>query len=135
MAVYQNDTGKRDYLTLSFYEGIQRNRRFEKLYPEKINDKNLLFEIKPFDKFLLCEHPDEIDPNNPEDIQARLYYVIKFTGANIYLGQAHVATIKADYDKKPIKVFSTFNTLKGIKVKVNILGQITWRSDLGAIKA
>lgn len=135
MAVYENETGKRDYLTLSFYEGVQRQHRREKLYPEKVGDKQLLFEIKPYDKFLWCEHPDEIDFNNPDDIQSRLYHVIKFTGSSIYLGQSIVANIKADYDNKPIKIKSSFNTLKGIKIKLDALGRIVWRSDGGPIQA
>lgn len=135
MTVYQNEVGKRDYLTLSFYEGIQRQHRSEKLYPEKMGDKNLLFEVKPFDKFLWCEHPDELDINNLEELQTRLYHVIKFTGANIYLGQSFIANVKADYDKKPIKIFSTYNSLKAIKIKLDILGRIVWRSDQGPIQA
>lgn len=135
MVVYQNETGKRDYLTLSFYEGIQRQRRSEKLFPEKVGDKRFVFDIKPFDKFLVCEHPDEIDFNNAEDIQSRLYHVIKFTGPNIYLGQSFVANVKADYDKKPIKIFSTFNSLSAIKIKLDILGRVVWRSDTGSIQA
>lgn len=135
MVVYQNEAGKRDYLTLSFYEGIQRLRRSEKLYPEKIADKQILFDVKPFDKFLWCDHPDEIDFNNAEDIQSRLYHIIKFTGANIYFGQSHVANIKADYDKKPIKITASYNTMKAIKIKLDILGRVVWRSDLGSIQA
>ena len=135
MAVYQNEAGKRDYLSLSFYEGIQRCRKGEKLYPEKVGDKKLLFDVKPYDKFLWCDHPDEIDFNNGEDVQNRLYYVIKFSGANLYLGQSHVANIKADYDSKPIKIKCSYNTLKAIKVKLDLIGRIVWQNDPDAIKA
>lgn len=135
MAVYENESGKRDYLTLSFYEAIQRNRKNEMLYPKRMEDKDLLFEIKPYDNFLWYEHPDEIDLDNHEEVQSRLYYVIKFTGPNIYFGQSHVANIKADYDKRPIKIKSSFNAARVVKIKLDLLGKIVWRSDIGDIKA
>lgn len=124
MAIYENELGKRDYLTISFYEGVQKKRREEKLYPKMINDKRLLFSIKPFDKFIWCDNPEEIDFNDQQDIQSRLYHVIKFTGSSIYLGKSFVANIKADYDNKPIKIKCSFNTLSAIKIKLNILGKI-----------
>jgi hypothetical protein len=40
------------------------------------------------------------------------------------LGKTNVSNIKADYDKPPIKVFCGSNTIKAIKVKLDILGNI-----------
>jgi hypothetical protein len=125
MAIYEKPSGKRDYLTISFYEGLQRKRRGENLYPSVIGDARLKFSIKPYDKFIWCEHPDDLDWNDLEDLQKRLYHLIKFTGNRIYLGQSHVANIKADYDNKPIKILCTHSTLTAVKVKLDLLGRIT----------
>lgn len=124
MAIYEKPSGKRDYLTISFYEGLQRRRRSEHIFPASIGDAQLKFTLKPYDKFILCEHPDDVDWNDFEDLQRRLYYVIKFTGNSIYLGQAHIANIKANYDKKPIKIQCNSNTISALKVNLDILGRL-----------
>jgi len=135
MAIYENETGLRKFISLSFYEAMQRRRNQEILYPATQGDYRLKFTIKPYDKFIWCEHPDQVDWDDNEDLQQRLYYVIKFTGSSIYLGQAHVANVKADYDKKPIKIYCTYNTMRAVKVRQDIQGRIIWRSDSGMIKA
>jgi hypothetical protein len=135
MVVYQDEGGHRAFETVSFYQGVLKKKNKELLYPSTVGDKKILFDIKPFDKFLWCEHADELNFEEPEDIQKRLYHVIKFTGNSIYLGQSHVANVKADYDKKPIKIFCTHSSIKAIKIKLDILGRIVWRSDQGYIQA
>lgn len=129
MVIYEGENGKRDYKTISYYEAVQSSRNQLPIYSPELNGKKLLFTLSPYDKLLWCEHPDEIDFENYEELQSRLYYVMKFTGPSIYLGQAHLANIKANYDKRPVKIFCTYNTLRGIKVKLDLLGKIVWRSD------
>ncbi len=135
MAIYENEIGKRDYLTISFFDGIEQTRKNNKIYPSKIGDKSLLFELKHYDKFLWCNHIDELDFNDPSDIQFRLYHVLAFTGSSIYLGQSHLARIETTKDLKPLKIKCGISTLKAIKIKLDLLGRIVWRSDVGSIKA
>ena len=92
----------------------------------------MLYTVSAFDKFIVYkDHPDEIDWTNEEDLNHRLYHVIKFTGNSIYLGKSIFGNIKADYDKPPIKYILSTNTLKAVKVKLDRCGHINWRSGEG----
>ena len=86
------------------------------------------------DKFIIFyENADEINWSDKEELNNRLYHVIKFTLNKIYLGKSNVANIKADKDLMPIKLACNSNTIKAVKVKLDILGNIIWRSDIGHI--
>lgn len=105
------------------------------MYPKELNGKKLIFSLTHFDKFILYnEHPDEVDWTNQENLNNKLYHVIKFTGNNVYLGKSILSKIQADKDKMPIKQYSNSNTIKAVKIKLNLLGEIYWRSDIGLIK-
>lgn len=135
LVIYEGENGKRDYLSLSFYNAIKNKKELDQLYPPEINGKKILFCLTHYDKFLIyTEHSDEIDWNNFEDLNGRIYHVIKFTNNNIYLGKSILSRIQADKDKMPLKLQCNSNTIKAIKVKLNLLGEIYWRSDIGLIK-
>ncbi|MBK7880801.1 MAG: type II CRISPR RNA-guided endonuclease Cas9 [Saprospiraceae bacterium] len=133
LAIYEDPVnGKRDYESVTFYEGVQRKLNGENIYPASKNGKKLLYTVSAFDKFIVYkDHPDEIDWTNEEDLNHRLYHVIKFTGNSIYLGKSIFGNIKADYDKPPIKYILSTNTLKAVKVKLDRCGHINWRSGEG----
>lgn len=135
LVIYEGENGKRDYLSLSFYNAIINKKESGKLYPSELNGKKIIYSLTHYDKFILYhEHPEEINWYNKEELNNKLYHVIKFTDNNINFGKSILAKIQADKDKMPIKKFSNSNTVKAIKVKLNLLGEIIWRSDIGVLK-
>ncbi len=133
LAIYQGENGKRDYIPLNFYDAVQLKKSNRQVIPLEYKNKKLLFTLTTLDKILLCEHPDELDFTNFEDIQSRLYHVIKYVDNSIFLGHSIVSKIDANVDKPPIKIKLSTNTLKGIKVKLDLLGKIIWTSHHGKI--
>lgn len=133
LAIYEGEAGRRDFIPRNFFTAINMKKEKQVIIPREFNGKKLLFTLRALDKILLCNHADEIDFSNFEDIQNRLYHVIKFTGNSIYLAQSYVSNVKADYDKPPIKIQVNTNTLKAVKVKLNSLGKIIWTSFHGSI--
>lgn len=135
LCIYGSHSGKRDYKSVSFYEASQNSLNKNLIYPKQLGDKALMFTITHYDKFILYNnHPEEIDWTNKERLNDSLYHLIKFSGNNIFLGKSIFSKILADKDKFPIKLQCNTNTLKAVKVKLNILGDIIWSSDIGAIE-
>ncbi len=134
LVIYQDDKGKRDYLSITFFDALRNRKATGSIYPAEHHGKKLLYSLTHYDKFILYkDHPEEIDWNKPQELNERLYHVIKFTGNSIYLGRSILSKIQADKDKMPIKYFSNTNTIKAVKVKLDLLGRICWRSDVGPI--
>lgn len=131
LVIYESASGKRDYINLSFFEAIKNKKESGRLYPELMEDKQMKFSLTHYDKFIIYnQHPDEIDWSDRESLNERLYHVIKFTGNSIFLGKSNCAKIQADKDKMPLKLYFNSNTIKAVKVKLNNLGEIIWRSDI-----
>ncbi|MCC6815160.1 MAG: hypothetical protein IT267_01970 [Saprospiraceae bacterium] len=128
--IYESDQGKRSNISLNYYEAARRKLNKELLYPPSMNDKKLLFSLTHYDKFILYKNNiEEIDWANQEEITERLYHVIKFGEKGIFLGKSNLSKIRADYDKVPIKIQCNHNTIKAVKIKLNLLGEIIWRSN------
>ncbi|MCS7004849.1 MAG: type II CRISPR RNA-guided endonuclease Cas9 [Cytophagales bacterium] len=134
MAIYRDpQTDERVSEIVTFIEAFNRKKRGEAIFEpikKKVVQKReielpLWLTLSKKDMFVLYDnHPEEIDWNNPADIFNRLYYVIKMSGNNIYLGKHHIAKINADRDKFPIKKLISSNKFKGVKVFLSPLGEI-----------
>lgn len=127
IAIYENtETGKRKYETISFYDAVKRKMNKESLVKQSIEDKKLLLTLSQNELVVVYEnHPDEINWNNQTELSNRLYRFIKSdVNGNLTLGIHNLSNIKADKDKKPIVIRWTYNTFKGIKIKITTTGKI-----------
>jgi hypothetical protein len=80
-------------------------------------------------------HPDEIEWDNPGLIsRSLLYRVGKFTGANVYLAQAHRAKVNLDTAKFPHKIVKSYTGLTVVKVRIDRLGELHLLEDMTAVQ-
>jgi len=97
MIIYEGEGGKRDYLSLSFYNAINNKKELGQLYPNILENKNLKFSLTHYDKFILYSaHQEEIDWSNKEELFNKLYHVLSFTGNSLYLGKSNLSNIKSN---------------------------------------
>jgi CRISPR-associated endonuclease Csn1 len=127
IAIYEDpETKKREYETVSFYEAVKRKLNNEPVITLMKENKKLLLTLSKNELVIIySKHPDEIDWNNKISLFSRLYRFIKSdVNGNLTLGMHNLSNIKADKDKKPIVLRWTYNTFKGIKVKLTTTGKL-----------
>ncbi|MCC6864850.1 MAG: type II CRISPR RNA-guided endonuclease Cas9 [Ignavibacteria bacterium] len=127
MAIYENkETGKRKYETISFFDAVKRKINKEPVVKQTIEDNKLLLTLSQNELVVVYEnHPDEINWSNQTELSNRLYRFVKSdVNGNLTLGIHNLSNIKADKDKKPIVIRWTYNTFKGIKIKITTTGKI-----------
>jgi CRISPR-associated endonuclease Csn1 len=126
MAIYEDTvTSKRDYKIVTFYAAVQKAKNKEQIFASTYNGKELIHSFTHKDLFILYEnHPDEIDWNDKKQLSQRLYRIVKFTNGRIYLAKHMLAKINVNKDPQPLKQWPLYKDFKGIKVKLDYLGQI-----------
>ncbi len=100
-------------------------------YPEK--DLPVLCELSHNDMVVVFENTfDEINWDNQEELFNRLFTVVKFTENQFVLARHNLSNVKSDTASSVKDILSgedtvirpTAGTFRGVKVKINILGQI-----------
>lgn len=134
IAIYEDDNGKRDYESVSFYDAINKVISGKLVYPKSKQNKNLKYTVKILDKFIIySESPEEINWTDFTSLNSRLYHLKKFTGSTVYISKSTIANEDSKVYKMPASKQSSVNTFSAIKIKLNLLGQIIWRSDIGKV--
>lgn len=130
IAIYEDrDTGKRDFKTLTFYKAAINKLKKEPLFQKHLNGKELLYSLTHKDMVLVYDnHPDEINFDDRKELFKRLYQVVKFdVNGNIVLTIHNLSNVKSDKPKEyklGIVLKKRFSTLKALKVRLDILGNI-----------
>jgi CRISPR-associated endonuclease Csn1 len=129
-AIYEGQDGSRSFQNISVYEAVKQLKATGKLVHEfDASGRPLLAAFKANEMFLRYEeHPDEINWNDPKDLFSRLYKVVKFDKKGTINSSIHnLAGVKVDYPKnyaQGVVYVKTFNTWRGIKVRLNTSGKI-----------
>lgn len=126
IAIYENPvSGKRKFETVTFFDAVQKSIAKEPIVKNKIDDFNLLMELKQKDMVVVYnEYPDEVDWNDEYKLFDKIYRIIKFDiNGLIILGKHNLSKIKKD-DAYPNLVRKDYKTLKSIKIDIDILGKI-----------
>lgn len=135
MAIYQNESGKRIYETLNFISAVKNKQEGKKLFPSVIKDFNLLSFLQINDLIVVYEKsPDEINWNDRKELFKRLFRVVKMDQkGNIVMGRANKTNYSADKAESVgdildmnsgIVLRKTYNTYKGVKIRIDITGSI-----------
>ncbi len=133
LAVYEHpETKKRTFLTVTFLEAARRALHREVAVPLQNHGMPLLFVLKQKDIVALYDkHPDEIEWNNMNDLRKRLFRVRKFDIKGIiYLDFLYAAKIEDKTDRNVLFYQVTPNTIKCVKIQVDVLGQIVKKEGL-----
>ncbi|HMS30121.1 MAG TPA: type II CRISPR RNA-guided endonuclease Cas9 [Saprospiraceae bacterium] len=134
LAIYESEDGKRDFETVSFIKAVERKTKEDDIYPRVKNNKKLLFTIQALDKFIMYHvDKDEINWEDKTELAAKLYHIRKFTKDNFYVGKSTVAKFDTAKFVMPFSKQFSVNTAKIIKIKLDLLGNIVWRSDKGKL--
>lgn len=132
IAIYEDAKGKRAFRTVSFFEASKRALRKEPLYPAELDGKKLLIALQQRDLVVLYEkHPDEIQWKDANWMASHLYMVRKFD-RNGVIGMVLHKAAKANPEKPSLTpdgyvAKRTPNTMKGVRVDVDRLGNIIGR--------
>ncbi len=133
LAIYEGESGKREYESVNFYNAVKNKFNGNLIFAKTKSEKPLLYYLNALDKLIIYnESPEEINWNDLKEISERLYHVLHFTGNTIHCGKSTIAKMTI-LDKMPIKFQCNTNTLKAIKVKLDVMGNVKWRSDIGHI--
>jgi len=130
IAIYQDkETGKREFETIPFWYAAKRALNREPIIPREKNGKPLLFTLQQLDTVVMYdEHPDEIDWDNTDYVRRNLFRVIKFdVNGIIVLGYLYAAKLDTKKDFKlnpPLVINKVPNSLKCIRVEIDLLGNI-----------
>ena len=129
IAIYENEeTGKRDYETVSFFEATQRALNKKPLVNNSKGDKKLLMTLSQKDLVVVYDlHKDEINWDNQRDLFNKLYRVVKFSGSQINLALHNYAKVNSDKPKEyptGVVLIKTTSTLKAVKARITITGKI-----------
>ncbi|TAK53487.1 MAG: hypothetical protein EPO24_14265 [Bacteroidetes bacterium] len=127
IAIYRDrETGKSEFDTITFWDAIRKTLRNESLFSTSKNGKPILFTLQQKDIVVRYEnHPDEINWNDIEYIRNNLYRVRKFDIKGIiYLDYLYAAEIDDKQDRNRLFISPVPNTLKCVKVEIDLLGNI-----------
>lgn len=133
----------REFKTVSFLEATKKIKKNEPVYPTKYNGKDLLISLSKKNMILVYDkHPDEVnnlinkkrEDYSQDDVELlfnRLFCVRKFDiNGIILLDRHHLEGMKQDVSVSGLdngdgkKIQCNPNTFKGIKVKIDRLGNI-----------
>lgn len=127
IAIYENpENKKRKFETITFFDAIQKAISKEPLVKKNIDDFKLLLELKQKDLVVFYkDHPDEIDWNDEYKLFENLYRVLQIDiNGKLTLGKHNLSKIDARNDSFPKVIRNNHNTIKAIKVEIDILGKI-----------
>jgi hypothetical protein len=125
IGIYEYE-GKRIYRTVSFFQAVKLYSQKQPILPEVIGNYKCLIQLKQNDLAVVYnKHADEINWDDRSELFNSCYRVIKFDNNGvIVLGLHNLSNLKADRDSAPYILRKTYNTFKGIKINLNILGRI-----------
>ncbi|MBS1773975.1 MAG: hypothetical protein JST82_14045 [Bacteroidetes bacterium] len=126
IAIYENESGERDFETVSFFDAVKRKKASQHLMPFTKNGKKLIFSLKQKDMVILYDkHPDEVDWNDKRDLHKRLCRVIKFdVVGQVFFGRHNISKLDKTVDRNINLFQQKYSTMKAIKVQIDILGNI-----------
>jgi len=127
IAIYENpENRKRKFETITFFDAVQKAIAKEPIVKKNIDDYNLFLELKQKDLVVFYkEHRDEIDWNDEYKLFVNLYRVLQIDiNGKLTLGKHNLSKIDARKDTFPIVIRNNHNTIKAIKVEIDILGKI-----------
>ena len=127
IAIYENEeTGKRDYETVSFFDATQKALKKQFLVPKIKGEKQLIYTLMQKDMVVVYEkHKDEINWNDQRELFKRLFKVIKFDVAGqVFLGRHNISKIDLKKDRNVNAIQAKYSTIKIVKVKVSTTGKI-----------
>lgn len=135
MAIYEDETGKRDFQTISFFQAFNSKLGGKKLFPPEINHKPFKVFLQINDLIVMYKNnEEEINWNDKKELFARLARVIKINiNGGIVIGRSFLTGYNADKAtsiSNPEDITSgivsrfSASSFKGVKVKVDILGNL-----------
>lgn len=130
IGLYENaTTGKRQYITHSFFKAAQKRINREVFWPKAVTDEKgniytFMFWLTHNDLVVTYQnHPDEIEWDNPQYLFEHLYRIVKFdANGRITLDKHYFAKKQDKGQDAPIS--PTYGSFKGIKVQIDETGQI-----------
>lgn len=141
---------KREFKTVSFLEAVRKTKRGEPLFPQEYKGKRILLFLSKKDMVLIYkEHPDEVThligkkieelPQASQELLFKRLFVVRKSDKNgiIVLSRHHLAGAKKEEDisvkdldsLEGKKLQCNPNTFKGIKVKIDRLGNISKKKN------
>ena len=130
-AIYEGKDGTRSFSNFSVYDSVRQLKSTgELVLPFDKEGRGLLAAFQANEMFVRYEnHPDEISWDDPKDLFSRLYKVVKFDKLGNFISAIHnLSGVKVNEPKNyPTGVVhrKTFNSWRGIKVRIDSTGRIT----------
>jgi len=137
---------KREFKMVSFFEAVRKTKRGESLFPQEYNGKKLFTFLSKKDMVLVYkEHPDEVThligkkleemPQADQELLFKRLFVVRKSDKNgiIVLSRHYLSGAKKEEDisvkdldsLEGKKLQCNPNTFKGVKVLVDVLGNIS----------
>jgi hypothetical protein len=129
-AIYEGQDGSRSFQNISVYDAVKQLKATGKLVHEfDAAGRPLMAAFQANEMFVRYEnHPDEINWEDPKDLFNRLYKVVKFDKLGNFISAIHFGSgVKVDTPKNyapGIVLRKTYNSWRGIKVRLNTSGKI-----------
>lgn len=125
---------KRDFEVVSFYKAVHQKIKKQLLFPKVKNELPLKMVLQQNDLVVMIdENIDEINWSKPETYFNKIYRVVKIAqDGRISYAIHNKSSVNTSDDAKPIAINTNYN-INCIKIKINRLGEIIWRSDIGYI--
>ncbi len=130
-AIYEGENGSRSFQNFSVYDSAHQLKKTGQLVqPKDPQGRPLLAAFQANEMFVRYDnHPEEINWNEQKDLFGRLYKVVKFDKLGNFISSIHnLAGVKVNEPKNypaGVVLRKTFNSWRGIKVRVDSTGKIT----------
>lgn len=132
IVIYEDAKGKRAFRTVNFYDAVHRAKRKEPLYPAEVEDKKHLMTLQQRDLVVLYDkHPEEVQWDDANWMAAHTYMIKSFDrNGTLYMVQHKRANADPNFAKRyPLGTTykKTYNSMKGIRLDVDLMGRIMKR--------
>ncbi|MFN5319278.1 MAG: hypothetical protein ACK5CY_10610, partial [Bacteroidia bacterium] len=135
MAIYQNESGKRKFETINFFNAVQLKQEGKRLFPASKEGYPFFCFLQINDLVVMYQNsPDEINWADRAELSKRMFRVVKLMmDGRVVFGRSNKTGYSAN-EAEPVAnllefnsgiVFrNNFNTFKGIKVRIDLTGSI-----------
>ncbi|MCH7762825.1 MAG: type II CRISPR RNA-guided endonuclease Cas9, partial [Candidatus Marinimicrobia bacterium] len=127
ISIFENiETGKRDGKVVSLFEAVQRNKNGLPIIDKTPEEGwKFVLSLSINEMVLITDNIESIDWENKIDL-GKILYRIQIAPASLQISFRHhtVARLVTDDNQKPGLILKKPNTFKGIKVRVDYLGNI-----------
>ena len=134
--IYQHNESKRVGKMVSFYEAVRRTLNNQPIVDRDVLGEKYISTIKQGDKFLIDVDKAwfEQNQNLPIELSKKLYIVRKFSlsgeSITIVLCKHNLANVELNKAKAPDVIRVSPNTLKGVQVTHDRVGQLIFQSEV-----